>query len=81
MNERISNQCVQPSCGCSGAGRPSDVSFSAADYTSAIHYDGSQVTGVSWRGPVAGSVTTTYDDFFRVNWLSVNCADGSQLAV
>jgi len=74
LGERISYTYVQAGCGCSGAGQPSDVTFSAADYTSTIHYDydGSLVTGMTWSGPVTGSVTASYDNFFRVNSLSVN---------
>ena len=35
-------------------------------------YDGSLLTGTSWTGPVAGSVTRTYDTDFRVATESVN---------
>ena len=35
-------------------------------------YDGSLLTGTTWTGPVAGSVTRTYDTDFRVATESVN---------
>jgi hypothetical protein len=48
-----------------GAGQPSDVSFSAVNYTGSIHYeyDGSLVTGMIWSGPIAGRVNASYDPF------------------
>jgi hypothetical protein len=57
-NERIGYQYTNTSYGCSDASRPTDVSFHAVDYTSAIHfdYDSSLLTGVTWTGPVAGTV-------------------------
>ncbi|MDE3067536.1 MAG: DNRLRE domain-containing protein [Verrucomicrobiota bacterium] len=77
FDEQISFRYNGPGCGCSGVGRPSDVTFNAVDYTGAIHYDydGSLVTGVTWSGPVAGSVNATYDNFLRVSALSVNGAN------
>ena len=38
----------------------------------AYSYDGSLLTGATWTGPVAGSVTRTYDTDFRVATESVN---------
>jgi len=38
-------------------------------------YDGSLLTGTTWTGPVAGSVTRTYDTDFRVATESVNGAN------
>jgi RHS repeat-associated protein len=38
-------------------------------------YDGSLLTGTTWTGPVAGSVTRTYDTDFRVVSESVNGAN------
>jgi RHS repeat-associated protein len=75
--EDIGYTYVQNGCGCSGVGRPESVTFHAVDYTSVIHYtyDGSLVTGVAWTGPVTGSVNAGYDNFFRVNSLSVNGAN------
>jgi RHS repeat-associated protein len=35
-------------------------------------YDGGLLTGTTWTGPVAGSVTRTYDRDFRTSSLSVN---------
>jgi RHS repeat-associated protein len=49
----------------SGIASPGGVSLS---YT----YDGSLLTGTTWTGPVAGSVTRTYDTDFRVATESVN---------
>ena len=37
-------------------------------------YDGSLPTGTTWSGPVAGSVTRTYDNDFRVTAVAVNGA-------
>jgi YD repeat-containing protein len=42
----------------SGIASPDGVSLG---YT----YDGSLLTGTTWAGPVAGSVTRTYDTDFR----------------
>lgn len=74
LNERIDFLYNATGCGCSGAGRPETVTFQAVDYTNALTYayDGSLVTGVTWTGPVAGSVNAGYDNFFRVNALAVN---------
>jgi len=41
----------------------------------AYTYDGSLLTGATWTGSVAGSVTRTYDNNFRVTSLSVNGAN------
>jgi len=41
----------------------------------AYSYDGSLLTGTTWSGPVAGSVTRTYDTDFRVSSQSVNGAN------
>ena len=41
----------------------------------AYGYDGSLLTGTTWTGTVAGSVTRTYDNNFRVTSLSVNGAN------
>ncbi|MDE2179981.1 MAG: tandem-95 repeat protein [candidate division NC10 bacterium] len=41
----------------------------------AYSYDGSLLTGTTWSGPVAGSVTRTYDTDFRVASQSVNGAN------
>jgi RHS repeat-associated protein len=49
----------------SGIASPGGVSLG---YT----YDGSLLTGTTWAGPVAGSVTRTYDTDFRVATESVN---------
>src|SRR5574337_478099 len=38
-------------------------------------YDGSLLTGTTWSGPIAGSVTRTYDTDFRVSSQSVNGAN------
>jgi YD repeat-containing protein len=38
-------------------------------------YNGSLLTGTTWTGPIAGSVTRTYDNNFRVTSLSVNGAN------
>jgi len=38
-------------------------------------YDGSLLTGTTWTGPVAGSVTRTYDTDFRVGSEQVNGAN------
>ena len=38
-------------------------------------YDGSLVTGTTWGGTVAGSVSQTYDDDFRIATQSVNGAN------
>jgi RHS repeat-associated protein len=38
-------------------------------------YDGSLLTGTTWTGPVAGSVSRTYDTDFRVATESVNAAN------
>lgn len=35
-------------------------------------YDGSLLIGVTWSGPVTGSITATYDNDFRVTSTSVN---------
>src|SRR6185436_7441086 len=53
FNEQISYTYVASGCGCSSAGRVSDIMFNALDYTSALHYDydASLVTGVTWSGP------------------------------
>ena len=40
----------------------------------AYTYDGSLLTGTTWSGPVAGSVTHTFDADFRVSSQSVNGA-------
>src|SRR5439155_6337769 len=40
-------------------------------------YDGALVTSATWAGPVAGSVSATYDSFFRVSATKV---DGSNAA-
>jgi RHS repeat-associated protein len=40
----------------------------------AYTYDGSLLTGTTWSGPVAGSVTRTYDTDFRVSNQSVSGA-------
>ena len=44
---------------------PSGVGLSYA-------YDGSLLTGTTWTGPVAGSVTRTYDPDFQVATERVN---------
>ena len=49
----------------SGIASPGGVAMS---YT----YDGSLLTGTTWTGPVAGSVTRTYDTDFRVANESIN---------
>jgi len=41
----------------------------------AYTYDGALLTGTTWSGPVAGSVTRTYDTDFRVSSQSVNGAN------
>jgi len=43
--------------------------------TLSYNYDGSLLTGTTWTGPVAGSVTRTYDTDFRVVSESVNGAN------
>lgn len=65
-----------PGCGCSGVGRPSSVTFHAVDYSSTLQYeyDGSLATQVAWSGPVAGTVSADYDNFFRVKTFRVNGA-------
>jgi RHS repeat-associated protein len=52
----------------SGIASPGGVSLG---YT----YDGSLLTGTTWTGPVAGSVTRTHDTDFRVATESVNGAN------
>ena len=54
-----------------GGSRNNGAATSAIQYT----YDGSLVTDVAWTGPVAGTVDAAYDNFFRVNTLSVNGAN------
>lgn len=41
----------------------------------AYTYDGSLLTGTTWTGPIAGNVTRTYDNNFRMTSLSVNGAN------
>jgi len=41
----------------------------------AYTYDGALLTGTTWTGPVAGSVTRTYDTDFRVATESINGGD------
>jgi RHS repeat-associated protein len=43
--------------------------------TLAFAYDGSLHTGTTWAGTVAGSVSRTFDNFFRLNSQSVNGAN------
>ena len=43
-------------------------------------YDGSLLTSTSWSGPVAGSVSQTYDAFFRPATQSVNGAFAASFA-
>jgi RHS repeat-associated protein len=38
----------------------------------ALSYDGSLLTSITWAGPVAGSVTASYNSDFQVTGLSVN---------
>ena len=40
--------------------------------TLAYAYDGGLLTGMTWSGPVAGSVTRVFDNSFRMTSLSVN---------
>jgi len=40
--------------------------------TLGFDYDGSLLTGVTWSGPVSGTVTADYDNDFRVAALSIN---------
>ncbi len=62
------------SYGYDAAGRPAIVDRdqgAGLTYT----YDGLLHVGTTWSGPVAGIVTRTYDDSFRVTSLSVNGSD------
>jgi YD repeat-containing protein len=43
--------------------------------TLAFSYDGSLLTGTTWAGTVAGSLTRTFDNFFRLSSQSVNGAN------
>ncbi len=43
--------------------------------TLAYAHDGTLLTGVTWSGPVAGSVNYGHDNDFRVNQITVNGAD------
>jgi RHS repeat-associated protein len=52
------------------AGRP--ATLGAPEVSLAFAYDGSLLTGATWGGPVAGSVTRAYDDNLRVTALGVN---------
>ena len=56
--------------GYDAAGRLTSLSTPAMSLTYA--YDGGLPTGTTWSGAVAGSVTRTYDNDFRVASLSVN---------
>ncbi|MBI3414179.1 MAG: hypothetical protein HY043_02475 [Verrucomicrobia bacterium] len=53
------------------AGRTANV-IAANGVTNSYVYDGSLPLGVSWSGPVVGSVTRTYDNSLRVASQSVN---------
>jgi RHS repeat-associated protein len=63
----------QRSLGYDAAGRLSTLG--APLIALAYAYDGGLLTGTTWAGAVAGSVTRTYDNDFRVTSLSVNGAD------
>ncbi len=51
------------------------ASITAPSSTLAHSYDGSLLPGTTWSGPVAGSVTRTFDTDFRVASQSVNGAN------
>jgi RHS repeat-associated protein len=53
------------------AGRIANLGGPGAQAVS-LAYDGAQVTGATWSGPVAGSLTRTYDTGFRLATEAVN---------